>query len=109
MQRTGNRDLSVVTSTHSIDILAPFISKRKVVEDVLARLGYGSGPDSVLCIGDRGCPPGNDSDLLCHPLALSVDEVSADPLTCWNLATPGLRFDSACFESVSYTHLTLPT
>jgi hydroxymethylpyrimidine pyrophosphatase-like HAD family hydrolase len=97
-QRTGNRDLSVVTSTHSIDILAQFISKRKVVEDVLARLGPGSGPDSVLCIGDRGCPPGNDSDLLCHPLALSVDEVSADPLTCWNLAAPGLRFDSACFE-----------
>jgi HAD superfamily hydrolase (TIGR01484 family) len=98
IQETGNCNLSVVTSTHSIDILAPFVSKRKVVEHVLTRLKPGSNHNSVLCIGDRGCPPGNDSDLLSHSLALSVDEVSVDPLTCWNLATPGLRFDSACFE-----------
>jgi hydroxymethylpyrimidine pyrophosphatase-like HAD family hydrolase len=101
MQRADNRNLSVVTSTHSIDILAPFVSKRKVVEHVLVRLGPESDLGSVLCIGDRGCPPGNDADLLCHRLALSVDEVSADPATCWNLATPGLRFDSACLEYLS--------
>ena len=50
MQRTGNRDLSVVTSTHSIDILAPFVSKSKVCRARAARLGSGSSPDSVLCI-----------------------------------------------------------
>jgi hydroxymethylpyrimidine pyrophosphatase-like HAD family hydrolase len=98
MRRVDNCNLSIVTSTHSIDILAPFVSKRKVVEHVMAGLGPGSDPGSILCIGDRGCPPGNDADLLCHPLALSVDEVSADPRTCWNLAMPGLRFDSACLE-----------
>ena len=99
MQRGENRDLSVVTSTHSIDILAPTVSKRKVVEEVLTRLGHpDTNPSAVLCIGDRGCPPGNDADLLRNPLALSVDEVNADPTTCWNLATPGLRFDSACLE-----------
>jgi hypothetical protein len=101
MRRVANCNLSIVTSTHSIDILAPFVSKRKVVEHVMARLGPESDPGSILCIGDRGCPPGNDADLLRHPLALSVDEVSADPATCWNLATPGLRFDSACLEYLS--------
>ncbi len=97
LMRSEDNNLSVVTSTHSIDILAPSVSKTKVVEHVLARLG-ASDSGSVLCIGDRGRPPGNDADLLRHPLSLSVDEVSADPCTCWNLSTPGLRFDSSCLE-----------
>ena len=102
LQREYNQNLSVVTSTHSIDILPQSVSKTKVVEEVLARLGHHDHATSaVLCIGDRGCPPGNDADLLRHPLALSVDEVSANPSTCWNLATPGLRFDSACLEYLS--------
>jgi hypothetical protein len=45
----------------------------------------------VLCVGDRGQWPGNDFSLLTSPYALSVDEVSQDPTTCWNLAPPGHR------------------
>jgi hypothetical protein len=45
----------------------------------------------VLCIGDRGCWSGNDFDLLREPFSLSVDEVSPDPTTCWNLAPAGHR------------------
>jgi hypothetical protein len=41
-------------------------------------------------LGDRGRWPGNDFDLLSDVLGLSVDEVSSDPLQCWNLAPPGL-------------------
>jgi hypothetical protein len=46
---------------------------------------------AVLCIGDRGRWPGNDFALLQEPYSLSVDEVSPDPNTCWNLAPPGHR------------------
>lgn len=35
--------------------------------------------------------PGNDSYMLKEPFSLSVDEVSPDPKTCWNLAPPGYR------------------
>lgn len=90
---------SLVTSSHSVDIIAPGVSKSNVVDDVVKRLGLSDGgAASVLCIGDRGRAPGNDADLLCHPLSLSVDEVSTDPLTCWGIAEPGLRFDLACLE-----------
>jgi hypothetical protein len=90
---------SLVTSSHSVDIIAPGVSKSNVLDDVVKRLGLSDrGAASVLCIGDRGRAPGNDADLLRHPLSLSVDEVSGDPSTCWAIAEPGLRFDLACLE-----------
>lgn len=48
-------------------------------------------PDNILCIGDLGRIPGNDADLLASPYGLSVDQVSCDPKSCWNLAPPGHR------------------
>jgi hypothetical protein len=78
----------VVRSSHSMDILAPGVSKKAVVERVAELAGSGQTPP-ILRIGDRGRWPGNDSALLCSAHALSVDEVSADPATCWNLAPPG--------------------
>lgn len=91
--------ISLVTSTHSVDVIAPGVSKSNVVHEVLKRLRLtDGGADSVLCIGDRGRAPGNDADLLRHPLSLSVDEVSGDPATCWGIAEPGLRYDLACLE-----------
>jgi hypothetical protein len=38
--------------------------------------------------------------LLAQPYALSVDEVSADPNTCWNLAPPGHRGVQALLDYV---------
>lgn len=89
--------LSVVTSTHSIDVLAPGVSKRLLI-DHLKEVGAATGDTSVLCVGDRGRWPGNDAELLTHPLSLSVDQVSSDPGTCWNLSSDANRFDRACLE-----------
>lgn len=98
-EQSSCNGVSIVTSSHSVDIIARGVSKANVVDDLVSRLHLDdSGDSSVLCIGDRGRFPGNDADLLRHPLSLSVDEASDDPATCWNLAAPGLRFDLACSE-----------
>lgn len=85
----------VVGSSHSMDVLAPGVSKRAVVADVMEILGCDE--TSILCIGDRGQWPGNDFSLLNRPNAVSVDQVSQDPVTCWNLAPAGVRYTDACF------------
>jgi hypothetical protein len=36
--------------------------------------------------------------LLSTPYSLSVDSVSADPATCWNLAPAGVK----CFQATSF-------
>jgi fructoselysine-6-P-deglycase FrlB-like protein/trehalose-6-phosphatase len=97
--RYGACGTSLVNSSHSVDVIAPGVSKENVVEHLakLLRITDG-GATSILCIGDRGRPPGNDADLLRHPLSLSVDEVSDEPSTCWGIAEPGVRFDLACLE-----------
>lgn len=74
--------VKLVRSSHSIDILAPSVSKLAVVEAL---------PGTVLRIGDRGRFPGNDFALLDDPLGLSVDEVSASTAHCWNLLSVGNR------------------
>ena len=85
--------VSAVRSNHSFDVLAPNVNKRTVVKQV-AEDGLSDGV--ILCIGDRGAYPGNDHLLLSESYALSVDEVSVDPDTCWNLAPPGTRWVDAC-------------
>lgn len=75
----------MVRSCHSIDLVTAETSKLRVVE----RLAGEIAPRSVLCIGDRGAWPGNDSDLLGHEFSLSVDYVSASLSSCWNLAPAG--------------------
>jgi hypothetical protein len=84
----GQPGVMVVRSSHSVDILAPGVSKRSLVTSLKNATG---GTLPVLCVGDRGRWPGNDAALLMEPHALSADEVSPDPLTCWNLAPPGYR------------------
>ncbi len=76
----------LLRSGHSIDIVPQAVSKLRVVE----RLEEAIGPRSVLCIGDRGAWPGNDSHLLGHDISLSVEQVSATLTSCWNLAPSGV-------------------
>lgn len=90
--------VTVVSSTHSIDVLAPGISKLLLLRHLQEHCGIGAIESRVLCIGDRGRWPGNDADLLNHVLSLSVDQVSRDPRTCWNISAPGQRYDLACLE-----------
>jgi len=84
-----NRDIKVVQSSHSVDILASSVSKSRVVDNIRSLLNDPTA--YVLCIGDQGRWPGNDFSLLLEPFSLSVDEVSSDHETCWNLAPAGYR------------------
>lgn len=83
----------VLRSGHSVDVLAPGVSKLAVVK----RIGdiANCEENEVLCIGDQGCWPGNDHALLGTPLSLSSNIVSADPERCWNLAPAGVRESQA--------------
>lgn len=84
---TGFQGVRITRSSHSIDIVAAGVSKLNVLE----RLRRDVGEAPLLTIGDRGRWPGNDYELLREPHALSVDETSVDPSTCWNLAARGQR------------------
>jgi len=90
VSRSAPPGVKVLTSTHSIDILAPGISKLSVIQEFNSNES-NSEHIRALCIGDRGRWPGNDHELLSEPHSLSVDQVSPDPETCWNLAPRGLR------------------
>jgi hydroxymethylpyrimidine pyrophosphatase-like HAD family hydrolase len=90
VQLHGPQGISVVRSSHSIDVLAPGISKASVLRRVSEACSRKSR-QAVLKIGDRGRWPGNDFVLLREPYSISVEEVSVDPATCWNLAPPGHR------------------
>ena len=83
----------LVTSGHSIDLLASGVSKRSVIPAFAKDQGIDSG--GILTIGDQGRPPGNDSELLSHRPSLSVDQVSSDPGTCWRLSPPMLKGPAA--------------
>ena len=77
--------ISVVTSSHSVDVVLADTRKTTVV-DVLR----SKRPGCILRIGDQGAAGGNDFDLLNRGLSLSVDRVSSSLETCWNLGPPGL-------------------
>ncbi len=94
--------LAALRSSHSIDVLPPEVSKRSLLNRVCSILPEGR---SVLSIGDKGQWPGNDFDLLNTPYSLSVDEVSADPDTCWNIAPPGHRGVQALLDYLACVQL----
>ena len=77
--------VSIVSSSHSVDILPEGTSKTAVV-DALDTEHSGC----VLRIGDQGSAGGNDFELLNTGLSLSVDRVSSSLETCWNLGDHGL-------------------
>ena len=95
--RTGVRDVEITRSSHSIDILASGVSKLNVVQRMRAR----TGDSPILAIGDRGRWPGNDYALLRESFSLGVDEVSADPDTCWNVGAPGQRGTAVTLDYLS--------
>lgn len=71
-------------SSHSIDVVLAGVSKQNVVSFVASQANCL--PEQVLCVGDRGQWPGNDTELLEMPLSLSADQCSDRPDRCWNLA-----------------------
>jgi hypothetical protein len=89
------RGVRVAVSSHSVDVLAPGVSKLAVVEAIQRRVADGT---SVLSIGDKGDWPGNDYSLLARFPSLSVDEVSASLETCWNIAPLGMSGPDAALR-----------
>lgn len=98
VHKTCVSGVTVQLSSHSIDILAPGVSKNNLVKALEGLLESMNGAPPILCIGDRGDWPGNDFDLLSGPFTLSVDQVSPDIDSCWNLAPAGYRGVQATVE-----------
>ena len=97
IQLTGTDHVGVMRSDHSVDIVAAGVSKLNVVR----RLRETGGEAPILAIGDRGCWPGNDHELLSEPFALGVDEISVDPATCWHLGESGQCGPTVTLEYLS--------
>jgi hydroxymethylpyrimidine pyrophosphatase-like HAD family hydrolase len=77
-------------SDHSVDVVAPNVSKSRVVDELRKEFHLFSDA-AILCLGDQAREPGNDSELLAEPLSLSVGSSSAHVNSGWNLAPPGER------------------
>lgn len=97
VEMTGLESVSVIRSDHSVDILAPGVTKRHVVSHLRELVGSGS----ILVVGDQGRWPGNDYQLLREPFALTVDQVSIDPSTCWHLGQSGQRGPTVTLDYLS--------
>lgn len=86
----NNEGLLCLRTDHSIDvIIRPDVSKLNVVE--YFKVNDSIETEEILCIGDKGKYPGNDFELLSLPYSLSVDEVSSDQHSCWNIGDPHLK------------------
>ena len=84
-QLAGIDGVAVLASSHSVDIISICTSKTAVVDSL-----YLERPGSTLRIGDQGAAGGNDFELLNTGLSLSVDRVSSNLETCWNLGQLGV-------------------
>ena len=61
-----------------------------VVYREVSKLSVIENPDTTLCIGDYGNIEGNDYELLTNRASLSVDKVSKNTDSCWNIAPSGV-------------------
>jgi hypothetical protein len=112
-RRCGVSGIQVVTSNHSIDILAPGATKLNLLDSFQS---LDIRREQVLCIGDQGRWPGNDFALLEHEYALSADEPSTSWFCGWNVAPPGCRgpavtlfyLQHMVLAGRGYFHLALP-
>ena len=76
------KGICVWRSSHSMDIVVyREVSKLRVIED----------PEHTLCIGDYGIVEGNDYEMLTSKYSLSVDRVSKNTESCWNIAPSGMK------------------
>lgn len=97
----GAPGVSVACSSHSVDILAPGVSKRLVVEATSARLPKSREDTQVLRVGDSGTWNGNDIHLLSSPFSLSVAHCPLNLSWAWNLAPPGHRGSQAALDYIN--------
>jgi fructoselysine-6-P-deglycase FrlB-like protein len=84
LRQAGVDFSNVVRSRHSVDILAPGISKSKLIRQIIQ--SNRLDPYQVLTMGDQGAWPGNDSSLLDHKFSLSVATPSRKIDRGWKFA-----------------------
>jgi fructoselysine-6-P-deglycase FrlB-like protein len=84
LRQAGVDFSNVVRSRHSVDILAPGISKSKLITHLIQ--SHKLDPYQVLTMGDQGAWPGNDSSLMDHKFSLSVATPSRKLDRGWKLA-----------------------
>ncbi|MCH7802744.1 MAG: hypothetical protein IH937_01575 [Acidobacteria bacterium] len=103
-QKSKVNGIHLVESSHSMDVLAPGVSKLNLVKACEKSTRQVGTSTRALCIGDKGEWPGNDYELLSTPYSLSVDSVSPDPLSCWNIGPVhwrGVQSTIAYLKSIS--------
>ena len=87
------KGIRVWRSSHSMDIVVyRKVSKLMVIED----------PEHTLCIGDYGTVEGNDYEMLTSKYSLSVDRVSKNSESCWNIAPSGMKGLDATLYYISH-------
>lgn len=82
------RQLKLVESSHSIDIV-PCTSSKNNILAYFEKQGFKES--EFIKIGDAGAAGGNDYELLNDRYGLSVDAVSNSFESCWNYAPIGTR------------------
>lgn len=88
--RQAGLDISgAVKSKHSVDILAPGVSKSRLVAYLIEQ--FKVHPYEIITFGDQGAWPGNDAALLEHRFSLSVDQPSRRLDRGWKLAPDSRR------------------
>ena len=84
LRQDGLATSTMYRSKHSVDILAPDVSKGRLIARII--LKFKIDPLEILTMGDQGAWPGNDSALLEHRFSLSVDMPSRRIDRGWKLA-----------------------
>lgn len=100
---TKLENIKIVESTHSVDLLSHNVSKLDLVNNIKKNL---PNQYEILCIGDKGKFPGNDFELLSSIYSLSVDLVSTDVKSCWNLILTQKHGESATYEYMNKFNIT---
>jgi hypothetical protein len=104
LRQAGLGVAAMVRSRHSIDVLAPDVSKSHVIANLIQK--FRLFPHELLAIGDQGAWPGNDAALLEHRCSLSVDMPSRRLDRGWKLAPEEKRGVDATLWYLERTHLT---
>lgn len=106
LRQSGLDATSMLKSKHSIDILAPRVSKSQLVAHVIQQ--FRIDPYEILTVGDQGAWPGNDASLLEHRFSLSVDSPSRRLDRGWKLAPGNFRDVDATLWYLNRFQLTAP-
>ena len=83
------KNVKILRSDHSVDIIDSNTSKLNVVKEMQKILPQKKS--NILIIGDQGQYGGNDFEMLKEPFSLSVNKISSSPTTCWNLSPAGIQ------------------